>query len=76
MVCTHILVENDVERMMANRAKQPVRNGANVQFPPEADTDFDLVPEEQIAAWNDKLKKRYGIGSGRLVVLDGVHASA
>lgn len=57
---------------MANRAKQPVRNGALVQFPPEADGDFDVVPSAEIAEWQEKLNKRFGIGSGKLRTLEDV----
>lgn len=57
---------------MANRAKQPAPNNANVQFPPEADTEFDIVKPEQIAAWNAKLTNRFGLGQGRLTVIEDV----
>ena len=33
----------------------------------EADGDFGIVPEAQIASWQKKLNERFGIGSGKLV---------
>jgi len=59
---------------MAQRAKQPVTNGRGVQFPPEADGEFDIVELEEIAAWREKLNERFGIGQGKLKSLDVVTA--
>ena len=36
------------------------------QFPPEADGDFDVVPEVEIAAWRERLNEQYDIGKGKL----------
>ena len=57
---------------MANRAKQRDNNGARVQFPPEADGDFDMVSESKIADWQKKLNARFGIGQGNLKVVEDV----
>ncbi|WP_277024017.1 MULTISPECIES: hypothetical protein [Paracoccus] len=37
---------------------------------PEARESFDVVTEDKIAAWNSKLNDRYGLGRGRLEVLE------
>ncbi len=55
---------------MAQRLKQSNTNGTGKSFPPEADGDFDIVSTNDIAAWRDKLNKRFGIGEGRLKPLD------
>lgn len=39
-------------------------------FPPEADGQFDVVPDEKIATWREKLAERFGIGSGRLTPIE------
>ena len=36
------------------------------QFPPEAEADFDVVPEAEIAVWRERLNERYDIGKGKL----------
>lgn len=61
---------------MAQRAKQPVRGGKFVQFPPEADAEFEAVNEADIVSWREKLNERFGIGKGRLVVVEEVEARA
>lgn len=61
---------------MANRAKQPAGNGHYVQFPPEADDDFDVVEAEEISAWQQKLNERFGLGKGRLTVIEEPTAHA
>lgn len=66
----HILLEANVEIMMANRAKQHAPSGSRLQFPPEADSDFDTVPVEQIEAWQEKLNERFGLGQGSLKVIE------
>ena len=40
------------------------------QFPPEAADKFDVVPEADIVAWRERLNAQYGIGAGKLVVID------
>lgn len=60
---------------MANRAKQPAPNGSQVQFPPEADSDFDVVSVDDIGAWRDKLEARFGLGQCNLRVLEEVERS-
>lgn len=59
---------------MANRAKQPTINGRGAQFPPEADGEFDVVSQEEIDSWREKLNERFGIGKGKLKSLDVVQA--
>lgn len=59
---------------MAQRARLPEHRTKPVDFPPEADADFDLVREADVAAWRAKLNQRFGIGSGRLVVVDEIEA--
>lgn len=60
---------------MANRAKQPTSSGPFLQFPPEADGDFDVVDLTTIAAWRGKLNERFRLGEGRLVVVEDVKSS-
>ena len=55
---------------MTQRAQKPGASSKLVQFPPEADGEFGIVAERDIAVWREKLNKRYGIGSGRLRVVD------
>ncbi len=38
--------------------------------PLEADGDFDVVSEREIADWREKLNKRFGIGTGRLEAIE------
>lgn len=40
------------------------------RFPPEADGQFDVVPTATISAWREKLNEKFGIGQGKLKVLD------
>lgn len=61
---------------MAQRAKKPARGGQYSQFPPEADADFGIVPVEDIASWRENLNVRFGIGSGRLKVIEDVETRA
>ena len=60
---------------MAQRAKQPTGTGKYVQFPPEADEEFDVVPQGQITSWQDRLNERFGLGKGRLKVLEEPEAA-
>jgi len=55
---------------MAQRAMHPTNNGGGMQFPPEADGDFDVVPQAEISAWREKLNERFGIGKGEYKSLD------
>ncbi|MBR9763892.1 MAG: hypothetical protein GYB53_10305 [Rhodobacteraceae bacterium] len=55
---------------MAQRARQHTQSGKYVQFPPEADEEFGLVSDSEIASWQEKLNKRFGIGEGRLKVVE------
>jgi hypothetical protein len=55
---------------MAQRAMQPAVNGNGVQFPPEADGVFEVVPVADIAAWRVKLNERFGLGKGDYKSLD------
>lgn len=57
---------------MAQRAMKAAQSRDGVQFPPEADGDFDVVPVEDIDAWRKKLSKRFSIGQGKLRSLDVV----
>jgi len=59
---------------MANRAKQTSVNGRGAQFPPEADGDFDVVSQADMDTWREKLNERFGIGQGKLKLLDVVQA--
>lgn len=59
---------------MAQRVKQPAMNGRGEQFPPEADGEFDVVSEAEIAEWRAKLNDRFGIGKGKLRPLDVLQA--
>jgi len=59
---------------MAQRFKNSTANGKGKHFPPEADGDFDVVPQDQIDALRAKLSQRFGIGQGKLVPMDVVAA--
>lgn len=50
---------------LGKRGTAPAR-----RFPPEADGHFDIVPEAEIAEWREKLNARFGIGKGKLKVID------
>lgn len=39
-------------------------------FPPEADGNFPVVPEPEIDTWREKLNARFGIGAGKMRVID------
>ncbi len=55
---------------MAQRAMQPTQNGGGMQFPPEADGEFKVVPVAEISAWREKLNERFGLGKGEYESLD------
>ena len=57
---------------MAQRAKQPISGSKLVQFPPEADAEFETVHEADIVSWREKLNKRFGIGNGTLQIIEDV----
>ena len=59
---------------MTQRAKQPTISGRGGSFPPEADGDFDVVSQQEISSWREKLNERFGIGKGKLRSLDVVQA--
>ncbi|WP_370285093.1 hypothetical protein [Pseudooceanicola nanhaiensis] len=59
---------------MAHRAMKTAQGQNGVQFPPEADGDFEVVKREEILAWREKLNERFGIGQGKLKSLDVVPA--
>lgn len=61
---------------MTSRAKQPLRSGGNVQFPPEADGAFGVVSEEVIADLNERLNERFDLGRGRLTVIEDVPSAS
>jgi hypothetical protein len=60
---------------MAQKRSKAVAGPAK-RFPPEADGQFEVVPEAEIAAWREKLNARYGIGTGKLKVVDDPFATA
>lgn len=62
--------------MAQRRSKPPMASSFILrQFPPEADGKFDVVSEAEITQWRERLSQRFGIGEGRLrVVDDPVHA--
>lgn len=53
---------------MAQKLRKP--DNEQVKFPPEADADFEIVSDQDIASWRADLEKRYGIGKGKLVVIE------
>jgi hypothetical protein len=55
-----------MECKMARRAKNQIAMNSHVQFPPEADGEFDVVSTADIADWREKLSSRFGIGRGKL----------
>ena len=62
--------------MAHRRSKATMMPGRTVQqFPREADAEFGVVPDAEIAEWREKLSRRFGIGQGKLRVIDDpVHA--
>lgn len=58
-----------LEATMPKKLSTP-NNGKVKQFPPEANGDFDVVSTETIAVWREKLSKKFGIGTGKLEVLE------
>ena len=40
------------------------------RFPPEAEGQFDVVPESDIDELNRLMAEKYGIGQGRLEVIE------
>lgn len=40
------------------------------RFPPEANGQFDVVPESEIDDLNRLMAEKYGIGEGRLEVIE------
>ena len=56
------------DRQMAQKLMQTKNNG--YQFPPEADGEFEVVSDEAIATLREKLAERFGIGQGRLEVIE------
>jgi hypothetical protein len=58
-----------VEKLMAHRLKKSDSNRAN-GFPPEADDDFDMVPDDEINALRERMRERFGIGEKRLIVIE------
>lgn len=45
-------------------------------FPPEADGDFPVVPQIEIAVWREKLNAEFGIGQGKIEVVEDPFATA
>lgn len=54
---------------MAQKLRQNSSRHEN-DFPPEADGEFDVVAEQKIAQWQEKLNARFGIGTGKLRVIE------
>jgi hypothetical protein len=50
-------------------------NGRSEQFPPEADGEFDVVAQEELDVWREKLNARFSIGQGQFRSLDVPQAS-
>ncbi len=56
---------------MPQRMRKAVSGSENHrQFSPEAEGDFDVVSEREIAEWRAKLAKRFDIGDGNLEVIE------
>lgn len=66
----HILIKMFVEKKMTQKTRKLAMNSMNMQFPPEADGEFAVVDVKDISAWRQKLNERFGIGSGKLRVVD------
>lgn len=64
---------NVLETYMAQSKRTPTSGAGNnngLQFSPEADCDFDVVPTEEITAWRERLNAEYGIGTGKLTAIE------
>ena len=59
---------------MTQNAKQSMTKGRGNTFPPEADGEFDVVSQEEISTWREKLNARFEIGQGKLRPLDVIQA--
>lgn len=60
-----------LETTMAQRLRKPGSGFDNRHhFPPEVEGDFDVVSEREVAEWRAKLNERFGIGSGKLKVIE------
>ena len=60
-----------LETTMAQRLRKPGSGFDNHRrFPPEAEVDFDVVSEREIAEWREKLNKRFDIGAGKLEAIE------
>lgn len=53
-----------------NTLRKMAVQGARKQFPVEASEEFDVVADEKIVEWNQKLRERFGIGQGEMTVVD------
>lgn len=40
------------------------------RFPAEADGEFEIVKQQEISDWREKLAERFCIGQGRLIVIE------
>lgn len=60
-----------LENVMARKQARNAKDGF-IDFPREADTEFDVVADEKIAAWNGAIRERFGIGEGNLQVIEDV----
>lgn len=65
----HICSWMQLELDMAQKLRKPDNGGART-FPPEADGEFPIVPEKDIASWREALEERYRLGQGRLKVIE------
>ena len=60
-----------LETAMAQRLRKPGSGSDNHRrFPPEAEGDFDVVSEREIAEWRAKLEERFAIGKGKLKAIE------
>ncbi len=64
-------LEKNMAQKLGKRDFGPVK-----RFPPEAEGQFDVVPEREIAELRDKLNARFGIGKGKLKVIDDPASAA
>jgi hypothetical protein len=56
---------------MAQTLRKPVSgHESHRRFSPEAEGDFDVVSEREIAEWRAKLNERFGIGKGKLELIE------
>jgi hypothetical protein len=58
-----------MEKQMAQKLKKGDSRHEN-HFPPEADGIFDVVPTHEIEQWRKKLNAQYGIGAGKLTIIE------